>query len=90
MRNDVGLTVHDHAEVRSGVVPYSPLHHIGHTLVPVCLAAGADSILLWNGLLLEEIKLICTGLVSGVAVLLVLQDSFAQGEGQGLDGPAQL
>ena len=87
MRNDVGLTVHDHAGVRSGVAPYSPLHHM---LVPVCLAAGADSILLWNGLLLEEIKLIRTGLVSGVAVLLVLQDSVAQGEGQGLDGPAQL
>ena len=86
----MGLTVHDHAGVRRGVVPFSPLHHVGHMLVPVCLAAGADSILLWNSLLLEEIKLIRTGLVSGVAVLLVLQDSVAQEEGQGLDGPAQL
>ena len=86
----MGLTVHDHAGVRSGVVPYSPLHHVGHTLVPVCLTAGADSILLWNGLLLEEIELIHTGLVSGVAVLLVLQDCVAQGEGQGLEGPAKL
>ena len=86
----MGLTVHDHAEVCSGVVPYITLHHVGHTLVPVCLAAGADSILLWNGLLLEEIKLIRTGLVSSLAVLLVLHDSVAQEEGQGLDGPAQL
>ena len=86
----MGLTVHDHAGVRSGVVPYSPLHHVGHTLVPVCLAAGADSILLWNSLLLEEIELIHTGLLSGIAVLLVLQDRVAQGEGQGLEGPAQL
>ena len=82
----MGLTVHDHAGVRSGVAPYSPLHHVGHTLVPVCLAAGADSILLWNGLLLEEIKLIRTGLVSGVAVLLVLQDSVAQGKARGWMG----
>ena len=90
MRNDEVLTVHDHAEVCSCVVPYSPLHHVGHMLVPVFLAAGADSILLWNGLLLEETELIYTGLVSGVAIFLVLQDCVAQEEGQGLEGPAQL
>ena len=88
MRNDVGLTVHDHAEVRSGVVPYSPLHHVGHTLVPVCLAAGADSILLWNGLLLEEIMLTHTWVLRGVAVLPVLQDRLTHREGQRLEVPA--
>ena len=80
VRNDVGLTIQGHAGIRSGVVPCGPLHHVGHPLGPVGLAASADRLLLWNSLLLEKIVLTHTGVLCGVAVFLVLQDRLVQCE----------
>ena len=80
--------VHSHAGVGGGVLPHGALQHVGQSLRAVGLAPRAGFFLVWNPMLLEEVVLTHCGFLSVVAVLLVREVGFLQGESQGLEEPA--